>query len=491
MPSLLPFWKNKDIQRLRGLAQRRIFLLNNKQDDPTGDYVLYWMQMTQRTTFNFALEFAIEQANKYRVPLVVYHGLDEEYPYASDRIHTFILQGVKELYQRFKKLGINYGFYLVRGKRKPAVDTLLKKAVCLVSDDYPSFVIPEYNARIAERSLVSHYVVDSCTVASMRFFEKQEWSAASIRVKIRKVLAEALEDVVYPTLLNKKTFDYPEYFLQPEFDVAKEVSRLSIDHSIKPSTFKGGESAAQEHLTFFLHHNLDTYDFTKDDPTLQRTSHLSAYLHFGMISPIAIARQVLQHKKLPVDRFLKSLITPDAVSAYLEQLIVRRDLAYNFCHCNKKHATYQGIPKWAKVTLREHKQDARPYIYTKEQLERAQTHDPYWNAAQLELAHTGTMHGFMRMYWCKQLLIWTKKPQDAFKIAIYLNDKYALDGRDPNGYTGIAWALGGLHDRPWFTKPIFGKIRLMNMSGLARKYNMQRYLAAVEKIMPDTNSRKP
>src|SRR3989338_1429669 len=491
MPSNLPFWKTKDIQRLRGLGQKRIFLLNGKQDDPTGDYVLYWMQMTQRTTFNFALQFAIEQANMYKVPLVVYHALDEDYPYASDRTYTFILEGVKELYQRFKKLGINYGFYLVRGKKQPALDTFLKKAICLVSDDYPSFVTPLENTTVTQRCLMSHYVVDSCTTVPMRFFDKQKWSAATIRSKIHKVLAEALEDVTNPVLLNKKPFVYPEYFLPPDFDVAKEVSRSSIDHTVRPSAFKGGETAAQEKLTYFIAHNLDTYEVTKDDPTLQRTSHLSPYLHFGMISPIAIARQILQHKKLSVDRLFKSLISPDAIHIYFDQLIVRRDLAYNFCHFNKKHATYQGMPVWSRKTLQEHKQDKRLYLYTKEQLERAQTHDPYWNAAQLEMVYTGSMHGFMRMYWCKQLLTWTKRPQDAFKIAVYLNDKYSLDGRDPNGYAGIAWALGGLHDSPWFTKPIFGKVRLMNMSGLVRKYNMQRYLAAVEKIMPDTSSRKP
>src|SRR3989338_355313 len=187
MPSNLPFWKTKDIQRLRGLGQKRIFLLNSKQDDPTGDYVLYWMQMTQRTTFNFALQFAIEQANRYKVPLVVYHALDEDYPYASDRTYTFILQGVKELYQRFKKMGINYGFYLVHGKKKPALSNLMKKAVCVVSDDYPTFVTKHFNDHAAASCPVHYIVVDSCTVVSMRFFEKQEWSAASIRPKIKKV----------------------------------------------------------------------------------------------------------------------------------------------------------------------------------------------------------------------------------------------------------------------------------------------------------------
>ncbi len=492
MPSALPFWKARDIQKLRGLAEKRIFLLNTKADDPTGEYVLYWMQMTQRTRFNFALQFAIDQANRYRVPLIVYHGLNEDYPHASDRFHTFILQGVQALYKSFKKLGISYGFYLVHGKKQPALQQLMKKSVCVISDDYPSFVTPHFNRAAAEFCPVSYVVVDSCTTVPMRYFSKQEWSAATLRSKIHKVLPEALEEVTYSPIHKKISFSYPDYFLPPDFDVAKEVAKLQIDHTVEPTSMHGGETAAQEQLNSFINHDLDTYDATKDDPTLQRTSKLSAYLHFGMISPIDIALQVLHHKKLSVTRLLKSLITPDALTVFLEELIVRRDLAYNFCHCNKKHATFQGIPSWAKKTLKEHQKDQRPNLYTLERLEQGQTHDPFWNAAQLEMVVSGRMHGHMRMYWCKQLLTWTKRPEEAFKIAVHLNDKYQLDGRDPNGYAGIAWALGGLHDRPWFVKPIFGQVRMMNRSGLERKYNMQRYLAYVEHLIkPGTNSRTP
>jgi len=471
----LPFWKTRDIQKLRGLAEKRIVHLNKKSDDPTGDYVLYWMQMTQRTRFNFALQFAIEQANKYHVPLVVYHGLNEDYSYASDRIHTFILQGVKELYQTFKKMGINYGFYLANGKKKPALHDLMKKAVCVVSDDFPSFVTPYFNKKVAEQCPVSYTVVDSCTVVPMRYFPKQEWSAATIRSKIRKVLVEALEDVVYSPLHKRTSFTYPSYFLAPDFDIAKEVARLQIDHTVKPTASIGGETVAQRQLDYFINHDLDTYDATRNDPTLERTSHLSAYLHFGMISPIDVALQVLKHKRLPVDRFLKSLITPDAVSVFLEHLIIRRDLAYNFCYRNKQHASFKGIPSWAKKTLKEHQQDTRPYLYTREQLEQGLTHDALWNTAQLEMVYSGRMHGYLRMYWCKKLLEWTKKPADAFAIAVYLNDKYQLDGRDPNGYTGIAWSVGGLHDRPWFAKPIYGTVRSFSSNAIYTKFRVDRY----------------
>lgn len=490
--SRFPLLKTRDIQRLRGLAEKRIFHLNTKSKDPTKDYVLYWMQMTQRTQFNFALRFAIEQANTYNVPLVVYQELCEDEPFASDRTFTFILQGVQELFTSFKKLGINYGFSLVHGKKGSALLDLLKQAVCVVSDDYPSFATPSCTSVAAQQCPVAHYLVDSCTTVPMRFFHQQALSAATIRSQTYKVFPEALEEVTLPSLRKKKAFSYPVSCLPADFDVAKEVSRSRIDHTVRPVSFQGGEHAAQERLQQFIAHDLDTYAATKDDPTLQRTSRLSPYLHFGMISPIDIALQVLHSKKLTVDRFLNSLITPDAVRVFLEELIVRRDLAYNFCHFNKHHATYRGLPAWGRKTLQDHGRDSRPSLYTLDQLERGKTHDAYWNAAQLEMAYSGRMHGYMRMYWCKQLLLWTKKPADAFMTAVFLNDKYQLDGRDPSGYAGIAWALGGLHDRPWFEKPVFGKIRVMNSRGLERKFNMQRYLAyAAALATRDTNSRTP
>jgi len=496
----LPFLKTRDIQRLRGLAEKRIFSLNTQLEDSTGSYVLYWMQMTQRIKYNFALQYAMEQANKHRVPLVVYHALNEDYPYASDRIHTFILQGVKELYHSFQHLGINYGFYLVHGKKKPALNQLMKKAVCIVSDDYPTFVTKSFNERVAASCPVHYVVVDSCTVVPMRFFTKQEWSAASIRPQIKKVLAEALEEVVHPILLKKTSLEYPDYFLPPDFSVEREVADLSIDHAIKPVSTVGGETAAQEQLAHFIKHDLDTYDHTKNDPSVRRTSKLSAYLHFGMISPIDVALQVLRAKKLSPDSFLRSLITPDAVTAFLEELIVRRDLAYNYAHFNKNHTVFKGVPSWGKKTLREHLKDTRPFCYTYEQLAQGLTHDPLWNTAQLEMVYGGHMHGYMRMYWCKKLLEWTKKPEEAFAIAVRLNDTYQLDGRDPNGYTGIAWSLGGLHDRPWFTKPIYGNIRMFSATSLYKKFDVQKYISYVRDTVigpkvastkPDTNSKMP
>lgn len=484
--------KTRDIQKLRGLAEKRAFSLNDKQSDPTGDYVLYWTQMTQRTQFNFALQYAIRQANRFQVPLVVYHGLNEDYPYASLRIHTFILQGVKELYARFKKMGIHYGFYLAHGKKQPALLNLIKKAVCVVSDDYPSFVTPVFNKNVAAASPVAYTVVDSSTTIPFRYFHKQEWSAATIRTKIHKVLPEVLEEVFYEELRHTGKFTYPSYFLPPDFSVEQELARLKIDTTVSAVSFCGGEDAAQKTLHHFIANDLDTYNHTKNDPSLQRTSHLSAYLHFGMISPIDIVLQILKSRKLGVDSFLKSIITPDAVHTFLEELIVRRDLAYNFCHTNPHHASLRGVPSWGKKTLQEHGKDARPYLYTREVLEQGKTHDPYWNAAQLEMVYSGKMHGYMRMYWCKKILEWTKNPKEAFSLAVYFNDKYALDGRDPNGYAGIAWALGGLHDRPWFTKPIFGKVRTMQSTGLERKFPMQRYLAYVQNLITSgINSKKP
>jgi len=226
---------------------------------------------------------------------------------------------------------------------------------------------------------------------------------------------------------------------------------------------RGGSEEAEKHLEVFLRERLDDYASRRNDPTQDGTSNLSAYLHFGQISPVAVAVRVKRSDAKGRD-------------AFLEELIVRRELSINYVHYNDLYDEFEGLPNWVKATLGEHGNDRRDYVYSPEDLEQSRTHDSYWNAAQAEMRSSGKMHGYMRMYWGKKILEWSRTPQEAFKVALYLNNKYELDGRDPNGFAGVAWCWGK-HDRPWRERPIFGKVRYMSADGLRRKFDAERYVA--------------
>ena len=247
------------------------------------------------------------------------------------------------------------------------------------------------------------------------------------------------------------------------------VKLLDIDRSVKKTEYyRGGSSEAAKELEYFLKNKLSRFFELRNQPGEEYLSNLSPYLHFGQISPVYVALMVNQHGG-------------PGVEAYLEELIVRRELSMNFVHFNENYDSFDGLPTWAKKTLSEHEKDKREYIYNLEELERAKTHDPYWNAAQTEMVNTGKMHGYMRMYWGKKILEWSETPEQAYKYALYLNNKYELDGRDPNGFTGVAWCFGK-HDRPWTEREIFGKVRYMNDKGLERKFDMKKYLMKVNSI---------
>jgi deoxyribodipyrimidine photo-lyase len=249
-------------------------------------------------------------------------------------------------------------------------------------------------------------------------------------------------------------------------DVGKAISKLHIDRTVqKVSSFQGGTQEARNHLEVFLEGKLDQFPELRNDPTLDYLSHMSPYLHFGQISPLFIALKASETKS-------------PGTEAFLEELIVRRELSMNFVYYNKKYDLFEAVPEWAKKTLRAHKKDKRQYTYTLEELEPAKTHDPYWNAAQKEMVIKGKMHGYMRMYWGKKIIEWSRTPEGAFRSTLYLNNKYELDGRDPNGFTGVAWCFGK-HDRPWGERPIFGNVRYMNDKGLRRKFDADGYVKRV------------
>ena len=383
--------------------------------------------------------------------MLFYEGLAYDYPFASDRFSAFILDGVPDNERACERLRIGYRFYWSRTARDPndTVYRLAKDAAALVTDDYPLFPAKRYNPSVAAKLDIPYYIVDSSCIVPMSCFDKREYAAYTIRPKIRKFLPQYLGPV-------------PRIRVQHPF-VAK------LPKPPRPVTSQGGASAAHRRLRHFLKHNLHRYANLSNQPSENATSGLSPYLHFGHISSLEIALAVQdyasEHQLLP--------------NEFLEELIVRRELAFNFARFTPHPESLEVLPDWARKTLAKHARDKRDPTYSTDQFERAETHDPLWNAAQKELLLTGKIHGYYRMYWGKKIIEWSRSPDDALRTALYLNDRYALDGRDPNSYTNILWCFG-LHDRPWIERPIFGQIRYMSYDGMRRKTDVDAYIRGVE-----------
>jgi deoxyribodipyrimidine photo-lyase len=447
----------------------RVTLLNNKEPNNDGKYVLYWMQMSKRAHSNHALNTAIRVANERRVPLVVYEGLKFYYPWASDRFHAFIMEGVNEKRKEFAKKGIRYFFYLQKDDKSPknTVAQLAKDAVLMITDDYPCFIIPKHNRTVAEKSSIPVYAVDSNGIIPMSRFEKEEYAAYTIRPKIKRILEEYLRPMKDESVVIKADglkIDCPDTLFDDD-EIPKLVSECDIDHSVGISGYyRGGTLAGKARLEKFISEILKDYDGARNKPERDGSSRLSAYLHFGFLSALEIA---LAAKNADAPQ--------EAKDAFLEELIVRRELSFNFTKFNDKHDSLECLPNWVQQTMREHINDDRQYLYSLEQLEAAETHDELWNAAQREMVETGGMHNYVRMLWGKNVIAWTKSYEEAFSILEHLNNKYCLDGRDPNSYAGILWCFGK-HDRPWMERPVFGTIRYMTSGSTGKKFDSKKYI---------------
>ncbi len=451
----------------------RVHCLNAAQCRSSANYVLYWTLMNRRTASNHALAYAAELANQAGLPLLVYEGLTCAYPYASDRLHTFILEGVPDTEQRLRKLGIGYLFYLRRKPGDPddVLYRLAHEAAALVTDDYPTFIARQHNARVPAKLAIPYYVVDSSCIVPMSRMEKREYAAYTIRPKIRKLLPPCLTPV--PSIRVRRKFDLPLLGFHTAVtasNIPALVASCEIDHSVRPSpVFRGGSLEAERRLKLFLRHNLSRYASFHNEPSAKATSGLSPYLHFGHLSSLQVALAVedyaREHKLM--------------VGEFLEEVIVRRELAFNFARFTDNIQVLECLPAWARNTLAKHARDKRDPVYSLDQFERAQTHEGLWNAAQKELLMRGKIHGYYRMYWGKKIIEWSATPEEALRTMIYLNDRYALDGRDPNGYTNILWCFG-LHDRPWVERPIFGQVRYMSYQGMRRKTGVDAYIRDIE-----------
>jgi len=446
----------------------RVTKLNNASENKKGCYVLYWMQMFKRANHNYALNFAIQMANERQLPLVVYEGLTFGYPWANDRFHTFILEGVAEKQAEFSERGIRYVFYLQRNKRDPrnTVAQLAREAALIVTEDYPCFIVPRHNERISQLTLPV-YAVDANGMVPLSALPKEEYAAYTIRPKINRLLPDLPRIINTPRIeLAKPALDVdcPETIVSEE-TIPDLVSECEIDHSVKPSDrYHGGTNAARRRLSHFVQNILPHYDKTQKEPSIDGVSRLSPYLHFGFISIQEVVAAV-EKAKAP----------KPAKDAFLEQAIVRRELSFNFTRHNPYYDSLQSLPDWAIQTMREHADDRRPELLDAEKIEAAETYDELWNAAQRELVSTGHLHNYVRMLWGKRVIEWQRSYEMAFELLVHLNNKYALDGRDPNSYAGILWCFGK-HDRPWFDREIFGAIRYMTSQSMAKKFNARRYM---------------
>lgn len=440
--------------------------------------------MNRRTSANHALAYAADLANERGLPLLCYEGLTCSYPFANDRLHTFLIEGVPDTESELRKLSIGYVFYLRRKTTDPddALYQLASDSAALVTDDYPTFIARTHNARVPAKLDVPYFVVDSSCVVPMSKLEKREYAAYTIRPKITKMLPRYLVDPPKIKLRVKFDLPLPNYHTPvTNSTIPGLVASCQIDHSVAPSlSFQGGSSQATRHLQHFLHNNLRRYATNRNEPSEHATSDLSPYLHFGHISSLAIAlaaKEYAQEHKLFADE-------------YLEELIVRRELAFNFARFTEDLTSISNLPEWARNMLKKHAHDPRDPAYTSEQLEHAQTYDDLWNATQKELLLRGKIHGYYRMYWGKKIVEWSPTPQLAVDAMIYLHDRYALDGRDPNTYTNILWCLG-LHDRPFGERPIFGQVRYMSREGMRRKTDVNAYIeeiAEMERTGRDTHA---
>lgn len=446
--------------------------------------VVYWMGREMRAQDNWALLFAQSLGMKYKMPLAVVFVLLPEFLDATERAYRFILKGLEETEQALAQKGIPFYLLLGRPEKEIPKFTAQHNVTKLVTDFNPLNIVRSYKADIAKNINASFYEVDAHNIIpAWTVSNKQEFGAYTLRPKIHRMLLEYL--VEFPPL-RKHPYEWPSPV--PRTDWKKADASLKIDRSVKEVDWiVPGESSAQSAMRSFLKERFAAYDEERNDPTLNGQSNLSPYLHFGHLAPQRLALNVLALSGRPIREIVDKEKNGSAEkrgsdASLLEELIVRRELADNFTYYNTDYDNVNGFPNWAKLTIAEHRNDKREYLYTREQFEHGKTHDPLWNAAQRQMTITGKMHGYMRMYWAKKILEWTASAEEAMAFATYLNDRYELDGRDPNGYAGIAWSIGGVHDRAWFERPVFGKIRYMNYNGCKSKFAVDAYIRRMNEL---------
>lgn len=477
----------------------RVTRCNQAPINPEGAFVVYWMISSRRLNWNFALQRAVDWCKALQKPLLILEALRVGYEWANERIHGFIMQGMAENVRRSTEKGVLHYAYLEPwpGAGKGLLASLAAKACVLITDEFPAFFLPTMVNAASNKIQVLMEKVDSNGILPLRAVPRLFASAHSFRRFLQgclgKYLGQMPKSDPLEELSPREPWNIPREILRrwpPARIEALErphllLRDLPLDHRVPVSPLAGGTSKAQEMLRRFLRDGLPHYASLRNHPDEAVTSGLSPYLHFGHISSHQVVREALEEEGWSPDDLAKRPsgsakgwwgISPD-LEAFLDQLITWRELGFNFCFYREDYQSYEALPEWARQTLDEHAADPRPYLYSQETLERAETHDMVWNASQRQLLKEGRLHNYLRMLWGKKILEWSPNPREALRVMIHLNNKWALDGRDPNSYSNISWCLGR-YDRPWGPRrPIFGTVRYMSSSSASRKLKMRAYLA--------------
>lgn len=452
-------------------ANPRVLVRRAKAPRRPARCVVYWMQRAQRIYDNPALDVAIEAANILGLPVVVFFSVIPNYPHANLRHYHFLAQGLRDVAVDAAERGV--GFVLRRAPGNSLLGFLEEvQAALLVGDENPCREPERWRQVLAKRLTIPYWTVDADVVVPSRIFTRDYFLLHHFRPHLHRELPRFLVDPTNAAPLCPWQHDASIATDSVHADITRGFDKL--DRAVGPvDTFMGGSHAAQKRLRDFIRHDLGHYETQRNRPEKRGTSRLSPYLHFGHISPMTIALAVRRAAE-------QGAVSASAAERYLDELIGWRELAVLFVRHNASYDNWECAEPWARATLLQHTPDARPARYTFHQLELANTHDDLWNAAQREMLVTGWMHNYMRMYWAKKILEWAPDPATAFDWAVILNDKYQLDGRDPNGYAGIAWAIVGKHDRPWFDRPVFGTVRPMSEASTRKKFDAAAYIEQQE-----------
>ena len=448
----------------------RIRALRPADPDPDGRCVVYWMQRAQRGLDNPALNHAIDLGNALKLPVLAVFGLTADYPEAERRHYRFLVEGLPDTRKDMEKRGVPLVVRIGKPNEVAVKVATEARAAIVVGDENPVRVGQIWRNAVAEGLKVPFRLVDADVVVPSSLFPKEEFAARTLRPKMHKVWGEYLKPIDNPKarIAWKRGETIPE---GEPIDPVSLMERLEVKGVGEVAGYTGGTVEALRRLKRFVKERLPVYATERNEPIPYNTTELSAHLHFGQISPLTIALAAMDADA-----------PKECVDSLLEELIVRRELSINFVARNPDYDRLQGCPAWGLKTLAKHAGDRRPVLYSAERLEAGETGDPLWNASQKEMVLTGRMHNYLRMYWAKKILEWTPNPEAAHEITLRMNDRYEMDGRDPNGYTGVAWAIGGKHDRPWGERPIFGTIRFMSYESTRKKFDSKGYIERVRDL---------
>ena len=479
------------------VPNNRITVLKDIEPSNEKDFVLYWMINFRRTSYNFALQRAVEWANKLSKPLLIFEPLILDYPMSSVRFHKFTLEGMKDVDENIENTNAYYYPFVEEesNQSNELLTKLAEKAAVVVTDDYPTYFVPQMTAKAKGIVNTRYELVDANGIAPIRIAEKEYVRAHDFRRYLHKNLLDFLVDVPERNPLDelitkfdsKSMSEYEKKWKKIDFKNFNQeefLENLNIDKSVKGSSIIGGYKKAKERLDYFIENGYKNYANLRSHPSEDASSKLSPYLHAGQISPYEIFISVCEAESWFFESVNPAFVGrrqgwwggSENLESFFDELITWRELGYHTCVTRANYDQYSSLPKWAITTLEEHTNDPREYVYSLPELLNSETHDEIWNAAQNQLREEGIIHNYLRMLWGKKILEWSPTPQIALSYLIDLNDRFALDGRDPNSYSGVFWTLGR-YDRAWGPeRKIYGKIRYMTSENTAKKFKLGGYL---------------